>query len=135
MEDLTPNTRYEKFLSAAAGSGTAPDPVTREEKFLKAIADNAGGGGSSGGVLVVHMDENTGALDKTWQEIHDAVAAGQIVNIPLYNGETEAYTTLVGIAWLTSDDKYGLWVYGSSAQDPALAIADTANDYPVVNNG
>lgn len=28
------------------------------------------GGGS--GALIVHMDEQTNALDKTWQEIHDA---------------------------------------------------------------
>lgn len=104
--------------------------------LINALAGGSSGGGSSGGgVLVVHMDEDTGALDKTWKEIHDAVVAGQIVNIPIYNGETEAYTTLVGIAWMTSDDKYGLWVYGSSSQDPALAIADTANDYPVINDG
>lgn len=39
-------------------------------------AGQSGGGGSSGGgVLVLHQDEN-GALDKTWQQIHDALLSG-----------------------------------------------------------
>ena len=32
-----------------------------------------------GGVLVVHADESTGALDKTWQEIYDASNLGVVV--------------------------------------------------------
>ena len=34
-------------------------------------------GGSGGGVLVVH--DVDGTLDKTWQEIHDAMLAGVVV--------------------------------------------------------
>ncbi len=54
-----------------------PDtPYTRTEMYLDAIARGSGGGGSSGGgVLVCSMDMQTFALDKTWQEIHDAPLA------------------------------------------------------------
>ena len=45
---LTPNTREELFMAAAAGDispSALPTPVTRKEIYLKAIAENAGGGG------------------------------------------------------------------------------------------
>ena len=48
---LTPNTREEQYMAAAAGDRSAaglPAPVTRKEIYLKAIADNAGGGGGGG---------------------------------------------------------------------------------------
>lgn len=43
--------------------------------LIKAFG-GSGGGSSGGGVLVVNMDTATGTLDKTWQEIHDALAQG-----------------------------------------------------------
>ena len=45
------------------------------ELISAGVAVEIGGGGSGGGVLVVHQsgDNETGyTLDKTWQEIHDA---------------------------------------------------------------
>ena len=36
------------------------------------VKQPAQGGGSGGGVLVVTLDSDTGALDKTWQELFDA---------------------------------------------------------------
>ena len=58
-------------------------------------AKSGGGGGSGGGVLVVHSiyDEQTEteALDKTWQEIHDA-ALGQVLILSAeYEGVLEVY--------------------------------------------
>lgn len=35
--------------------------------------------GVAGGVLVAHLDEETGNVDKTWQEIYDALADGKTV--------------------------------------------------------
>lgn len=45
---LAPITHKEKFLAKASGdySGELPEAVTREEKYLKKIAENGGGGGS-----------------------------------------------------------------------------------------
>lgn len=41
-----PITRQEKFYSAILGEDTEiPTPITREEEYLKAIAENGGGGG------------------------------------------------------------------------------------------
>lgn len=65
-------TRKEQYLNAMATGDTSglPDtPYTREEMYLDAIA-KGGGGGTGGGVLVVH--DVGGTLDKTWQEIVDA---------------------------------------------------------------
>ena len=43
MADLTPITRKERFLSAAAGNTeTLPEPITREEMYLKKIAEGGG---------------------------------------------------------------------------------------------
>lgn len=45
---LTPVTRREMYLSAAAGeteTSTLPAPVTREEIYLNEIAQGGGGGG------------------------------------------------------------------------------------------
>lgn len=66
----TPETRLERFLAAAAGVEgiTLDEPETRIERYLYKIAQS--GGGSGGGVLVVTDTDD--ALDKTWQEIHDA---------------------------------------------------------------
>jgi hypothetical protein len=50
VENLEPKTRLEQFLSAIAGNDIElPEVKTRLEYFLKEIADNGGGGGSSGG--------------------------------------------------------------------------------------
>ena len=69
MSDLNPITRREVFLAAAGGQQVeTPEPITREEMYLKKIAEGGGG------VLVVHQDTD-GVLDKTWQEIHDACFA------------------------------------------------------------
>ena len=52
------------------------DVVTSDKlnKLEQGVA-SSGGGGGGGGVLLVHEDGETGILDKTWQEIHDADVA------------------------------------------------------------
>lgn len=74
------NNNLEKYLEAildkiADGTETdIPRPSWNIEKYLAAIYEalSEGGGGGGGGVLVVNVNKVTGALDKTWQEIHDA---------------------------------------------------------------
>lgn len=49
---MDPITRKEKYLSAIANVGEGvelPNPVTREEFFLKAIYDSLSGGGGTTG--------------------------------------------------------------------------------------
>lgn len=46
---MNPITRQEIFLAAASGEGNEiPEPITREEMYLKKIAENGGGGGTGG---------------------------------------------------------------------------------------
>ena len=74
-----PQSRSEQYLNAIAtgdNSGLPEFPQSRMEQYLDVIAQNGGGGGGGGGgVLLVHEDGETGILDKTWQEIHDADVA------------------------------------------------------------
>lgn len=49
---------------------------------------NGSGGGSGGGYLALHEDE-TGALDKTWKEIYDALTEGKYVSLLISNAENE----------------------------------------------
>ena len=45
---LTPTSRREQYYDAIAnGSTDVPDPISREEKYLKQIAENGGGGGET----------------------------------------------------------------------------------------
>lgn len=46
----SPNTRYEEYLNAILSGDTSnlPEPITREEMYLYAIAINGGGGGGGG---------------------------------------------------------------------------------------
>ena len=76
------NNNLETYLEAildkiADGTETnIPRPSWNIEKYLAAIYEAlSSGGGSGGGVLVVHetVSGGTHTLDKTWQEIHDAV--------------------------------------------------------------
>jgi len=65
-------TRKQKYLAAIAGDGVAPSPITSDEKLMYNIAEKMNnGGGSGGGVFVVH--DVDGTLDKTWQEITNAI--------------------------------------------------------------
>lgn len=51
--------------------------ATAEDLIAQELAvEFSSGGGSGGGVLVVH--DVDGTLDKTWQEIHDAFVAGSV---------------------------------------------------------
>lgn len=103
MSEITPNTpnpvREDAYVEELAEKlGIEPQyipksPVWRNEEEIKAIAEMfanmQGGGGSGGGVLVVHDVEGT--LDKTWQEIHDAMLSG---GAAIQVNETEVYAVL-----------------------------------------
>ena len=79
---MEPITRKEKFLAAAGvQSVDLPTPVTREEVFLKAIAEGGGGGGSDAGTFVCTFTKSgdTISCDKTPAEIDAAYKAGKAV--------------------------------------------------------
>lgn len=91
-------------------------------KYLKVKSDKslewAEGGSSGGGLLVTvtwNEDYDEADLDKTWQEIHDAIVAGKYVsfNEP-YSGEGESYINVYHIAGINVDESnskpYGVWI-------------------------
>lgn len=54
-----PITRREMYYSNMAGQNTPlPDPVTREEQYLKEIAENGGGGGTGDGDMKKSVYDN-----------------------------------------------------------------------------
>ena len=87
---------------------------------------------AAGGVLIVHIDDDTGALDKTWQEIHDALAVGQIPVVAFVNNTDAGISILGWVAYL--DNVYGIWEFGANVgTDDPLYAASSATDYPIAN--
>lgn len=92
----------------------------------------SGGGGSSGGVLVVHIDMQTMALDKTWQEIVDAEYAVIVQSV----GTTTVYQYLANME-KTGDTSYfvnAFMIMGTTILESNY-IATSADGYPVFNQG
>ena len=92
--------------------------------------------------IVLHVDEETFALDKTWQEITNLLAAGKrlvffFTNTEMYGAGGGTQATI--IATSSSNNGYAVWSFGYqiSGDQPQWydfrAFADTANDYPYVD--
>lgn len=95
-------------------------------------AKSGGGGSSGGGVLVVNFDQQTMALDKTWQEIVDAEYAVIVQSV----GTTTVYQYLANIQ-KTGDTSYvvnAFMIMGTTIYESNY-IATSADGYPVFNQG
>lgn len=90
--------------------------------LIKAFG-GSGGGSSGGGVLVVH--DTDGTLDKTWQEIHDAMESSLVV---VLSNSTD--TNLVTGVMYDSEQDDPYLVYGFET----YACSNTS-DYPSSNGG
>lgn len=127
-----PENRREEYLNnIATGSGEIPPyPENREEQYLDAIARNGGGGGSTGGgVLVVHADADTGALDKTWQEIADA----DCVVFPYANGAFMFYAQRTAVIPAAFAVMFTAVDPGGNIMQLSFQAA-SADGYPVAQN-
>lgn len=89
---------------------------------------NAGGGG---GVLVANVDPQTQTIDKTWQEVHDAMTDGKIAALSLV-------TNVGGTEYATTTMVYGAVSHGGSYQlmtqqdgETVYWEASSADGYPV----
>ena len=112
-----------------ANSADKDKVLTIDASGVPVWAENSGGG-SSGGVLVVGMDADTGALDKTWQEIHDADYAVLKANID--GMDSWCYLIMT----YASDDGYEVAFCMTAPENPPSFevlpfSADSANGYPV----
>lgn len=88
-----------------------------------------GKGSSEGNVLVLTADYDTGTLNKTWQEIFDAIGEGKIPVLG-YADDHDAFVTIFGNA-AHVNGAYGLWTIGSNpAVDDPYFAASAADGYP-----
>ncbi|MBR2086747.1 MAG: hypothetical protein IJ906_06365, partial [Oscillospiraceae bacterium] len=92
------------------------------------IGTDNGGGGSSGGVLVVHETDTTPvALDKTWKEIHDAMLSGGAVIVSISG---DAVGIVYKVANFDDPTKYEVIAYSENE----YYFADSENGYPYIDS-
>ena len=82
---------------------------------------------AAGGVVVLHVDENTGALDKTWNEIYTLTGAGVPMCIVRANIDYATQYILALLQTVFDDEGQYVVAFGEF-----YAIAATANDYPIL---
>ena len=134
-----PQSRSEQYLNAIAtgdNSGLPEFPQSRMEQYLDVIAQN-GGGGSSGGALVVTCTKEGSPLptkitaDKTSKEIFDAYAAGTAVvflnaNFFATVVDVDTAATLI-YAVYSEEDGYSFTVMEDGEY---TSLSGGANEYP-----
>ena len=143
MSEITPNTpnpvredAYKQQLAAKLGIDPQyipGSPIWHSEEEIAAIAEmfsNMAGGSSGGGVLEISVDNDTGELNKTWQEIHDAVMSGKrcIVMEELLAGIV--WPHIVTDVFMSSGPGGGDITYDVSSGN-FHASTDSADGYPV----
>ena len=93
-----------------------------------------GGSGGGGGSDIVVVHDVDGTLDKTWQELHDAMAAGKVVVCPYEDGPS--YVQSMYLTYANIDDGCVVQFMASEGGDTVSIFtyfADTPNDYPMAN--
>ena len=85
--------------------------------------------GIANSVLVVHDASIAGVptLDKTWQEIYDAIVSGTSVVVPYTVSSTKAYIGTVALVDYDENEGYSVIVQGESTH---VYYASTTNGYP-----
>ena len=127
-----PLTRGEVFLNAVAtgDASNLPDPKTREEMYLEAIAQGGGGGGA----LVVHVTATTieestiYTCDKTAGEMYEAMQTGVVVIAPY----TEDFVICGGVCALSIEGKHSTFIIAGPNK---TFTADSASGYPSYSKG
>ena len=90
--------------------------------MLQSLLFSGGGSSSGSGVLVVHQNAETGALDKTWQQIHDADFA--VIHY-VRDGVS-------AVAFASGSGEYGSsYVIAAMGGDDLTFVAESADGYPV----
>ena len=101
-----------------------PLKVKTTDEFRAAVGTVApkSGGGLGGGVLVV--TDTDGTLDKTWQEIHDAMLSGGAV---ISTSSTDSIV-VSRTRYNAKDSAYEVTILGG-----IMYFASTASDYPTLS--
>ena len=96
---------------------------------------NIGGGGGSDGALIVHEDEN-GVLDKTWQEISDALKNSTVAIVfesPNIVSQTNVFMTGVLRNVATGNTDYSVHTFDPAESSKVRYVTNSADDYPVMD--
>lgn len=94
---------------------------------------------SGGGSFLVILDEDTGALDKTWKEIHDAFASGKYVPVISVDGSLTGSgmvtETSVELPIGGGDSSYYVTIF-YPAKNTKLrgAYTNSENGYPILED-
>ena len=106
------------------------DIITAEKLNHMEDGISAGGSGGAGGILVVNGNSQTGALDKTWQEIHDAEFAVFLTTI-----DTLTFNCLLVNTGIDDHGTYfcSFLMYDSANPDVLSFETSSPNGYPVVH--
>lgn len=105
-----------------------PDPMTREQYYLKAIAEGASGGssGGAGAITFVNIDDQN-ELSLTAEELLAAVQTGPVA-LYAVSGPDELPTSVEGIALYSYPDT--AWCVGFSETDtPGTGELPSPIDY------
>lgn len=125
-----------KWVNGEGGGsgGFSPDitnPQDGDTLVYNATAGKWVNGSGGGGVLVVHTvyDAGNTSLDKTWQEIYDALASGTPCICVYENAKDE----IVNQAYLTGAELYDEGVYNVYTIDMMTTyVATSPSGYPAV---
>ena len=94
-------------------------------------AGTGGGGGSgSGEMLIVHQDEDTGALDMTWKQIDDALKKGLFVCIMGEDYGGHQIQLIISTGYYSDDGKYFV-----SDMNTAQFVTESQDGYPEPDSG
>lgn len=106
----------------------APGLTAGQELTIKvSIVEEDSG---SGGGLVVHASDQTGTMDKTWQEIYDAMASGSHVVCVVDSEDTSFAQQVVG-AWADHDTNWFVYAFLPNGS-VSRYIADGPTGYPAL---
>lgn len=124
-------------VAASGGSDLPDDPAQDGTYNLQNTVSSGTGtlswasGSSGGGVLEISVDSDTSALNKTWQEIHDAVMSGKLC-IMMEELANNVFLHIVTDVFMTLNPG-GAITYGVSSGS-TYSSTDSADGYPVMES-
>lgn len=112
------------------------NPTDGQTLVYNATAQKWENGAGGGGVMVVHVDAQTGVFDKTWQEIHDAAITRGAIIVGEFTDYGVTDTRSIWVARCVADpdpiEGSPTWDVFDNIDD-FHAYASSANGYPVLD--